>query len=197
MGNGVKRGRHTFLNTIGNCRGFALMRSANASKAFRKRRPKPPAWPSYQSCASISSTLAARMKTTVNATGNAVQVQPSTSSTSRRFAGRSRARPRAFKLRLLRSRQWKVIVIQAVPKLRNKRNPFGRRQADSLVGGEQFHSLRIRNYEGTGNGLVSAHWPSLTNLYHERRSTLQDLRILLKGLTVRWPLSADCRLAAK
>jgi len=49
-----------------------------------------------------------------------------------------------FKLRLLRLSHWKLIVFEAVPKLRDKREAFGRRQTDDLVGAEQFHAFSLR-----------------------------------------------------
>ena len=39
-----------------------------------------------------------------------------------------------FELCLLRLSHWNLIVLEAVPKLRDKREAFGRRQTDDLVG---------------------------------------------------------------
>ena len=67
-----------FLCTTGNCRGLAIMRSITASTTARKRRPKPRASFSYQSCASISSKRATRVKITGRTRGNAALARPST-----------------------------------------------------------------------------------------------------------------------
>ena len=54
-----KRARRTFLNTMGNWWRLSIIRSITTLIAWRKRRPSPVASPSYQSCASISSSRAA------------------------------------------------------------------------------------------------------------------------------------------
>ena len=42
------------------------------------------------------------------------------------------------------------MLFKTVPKLRNQRQPLGRRHADDLVVAQSFHSLRIRHDGGHG-----------------------------------------------
>ena len=55
---------------------MSAMRRMTLSISARKRRPKPGASASYQSCASMSSARAASVKRTGHTTGNAVRVLP-------------------------------------------------------------------------------------------------------------------------
>jgi hypothetical protein len=98
-GNRLKRARRTFLSAIGNCRGFALMRSTRESIAARKRRPSPETLSSYQSCASINSARAAGVKMTGSAMGNAALVRPSMRPTLLRRGGLHRGRRDGFQVR--------------------------------------------------------------------------------------------------
>jgi hypothetical protein len=55
VGELLRAGRWRVVNTMGNCRGFSVMRRTTLSISARKRRPKPGASASYHSCASMSS----------------------------------------------------------------------------------------------------------------------------------------------
>ena len=55
------------------------------------------------------------------------------------FVERSQA---ASKLRFLRTGQWKLLMFQTVPKLRDQRQTFRGRQTNDLISSEQFHAFQ-------------------------------------------------------
>lgn len=67
------------------------------------------------------------------------------------------------KLRLLSIGQWEIVVFEAVPKLRDKREAFGWRQTDNLVGAERFHSSSLWEI-----GYKSKSWKRLVEIGYYR-----------------------------